>query len=390
MQLSADLCLPADAARATLIGRVWRPGSPGGPSVVTIRGDGVHDISRLAPTVSELLNLADPAGAARGFPGERIGDVGTVIAGSVEGRRDPTRPHLLAPCDLQALKACGVTFAASLLERVIEEQARGDPAQAETVRQSVAEAIGGDLARLRPGSPEAARLKAVLVERGAWSQYIEVGIGPDAEVFTKSQPMAAVGLGAGIGIHPASAWNNPEPEIVLAIAATGRIVGATLGNDVNLRDVEGRSALLLGKAKDNTGSCAIGPFIRLFDEGFSLDDVRAAELALTVEGEDGFRLRGASSMRRISRDVAELAAQAIGPTHQYPDGLMLFTGTMFAPVDDRDAPGRGFTHHVGDVVTIASPLLGALVNRVDTSDRLPPWEFGVTALMRNLAARGLL
>src|SRR5690606_27366505 len=105
---------------------------------------------------------------------------------------------------------------------------------------------------------------------GVWSQYLEVAIGKDAEIFTKTQPMASVGFGAQIGIHPESHWNNPEPEVVLAVARTGKIRGATLGNDVNLRDYEGRSALLLGEAKDQNASCAIGPFIRLFDETFSL------------------------------------------------------------------------------------------------------------------------
>jgi fumarylacetoacetate (FAA) hydrolase family protein len=278
----------------------------------------------------------------------------------------------------------------SLLERVVEEQARGDPARAAQVRDSLAAEIGGDLASVRPGSPEAARLKAALQQRGMWSQYLEVGIGPDAEIFTKCQPMAAVGTGADIGLHPGSVWNNPEPEIVLAVSAGGRIVGATLGNDVNLRDFEGRSALLLGKAKDNNGSCAIGPFIRLFDAAFSLDDVRSADVALEVRGPEGYLLHGRSAISQISRDPADLVAHAIGPTHQYPDGFVLFLGTMFAPIEDRDEKGQGFTHKQGDIVTIASPKLGALVNRIGYSDRISPWEFGALALMRNLAARGLL
>jgi fumarylacetoacetate (FAA) hydrolase family protein len=273
---------------------------------------------------------------------------------------------------------------------VIEEQARGDASKAEAIRARIAKILGGSLTSLKPGSDEAARVKQVLVEQGAWSQYLEVGIGPDAEIFTKTQPMASVGHGALIGLHPQSAWNNPEPEIVLAVNSRGNIKGATLGNDVNLRDFEGRSALLLSKAKDNNASCAIGPFIRLFDDGFTLDDVRASELALDVFGDDGFHLAGRSSMRKISRDPADLVAQAIGDNHQYPDGFVLFMGTMFAPVKDRDAPGAGFTHHLNDRVVIATERLGALENRVTTSDKAPPWTFGVGELMRNLSTRGLL
>jgi fumarylacetoacetate (FAA) hydrolase family protein len=297
---------------------------------------------------------------------------------------------LLAPCDLQAIKASGVTFVSSMLERVIEEQARGDPAKAESIRKAIVGVIGDDLASVRPGSPEAARLKDVLIAQGAWSQYLEVGIGPDAEIFTKSQPMSAVGIGAEIGIHPKSEWNNPEPEIVLAVNSRGQAVGATLGNDVNLRDFEGRSALLLGKSKDNNASCAIGPFVRLFDDDFTLDDVRRCELALRVDGPDGFMLDGSSSMSMISRDPLDLVGQAIGANHQYPDGFMLFLGTMFAPTKDRHGPGKGFTHVLGDIVTIATPHLGALVNRVNRSDRIAPWTFGTRALAENLARRGLL
>ena len=297
---------------------------------------------------------------------------------------------MLAPVDLQAVKACGVTFASSMLERVIEEQARGDPAAAEGVRSVLAKEIGADLTSIAPGSAEAARLKEALVARGLWSAYLEVGIGPDAEVFTKAQPMSAVGTGMEIGVHPDSVWSNPEPELALVIAPSGRIVGATLGNDVNLRDVEGRSALLLGRAKDNNASAALGPFIRFVDAEFGLDDMRRAEIALHVAGEDGFVLEGASSMAEISRDIEDLAAQTIGAAHDYPDGLVLFTGTMFAPIQDRDAPGQGFTHKAGDLVSISSPSLGTLANRVTTCDRAPRWTFGARALMANLAGRGLL
>ena len=283
-----------------------------------------------------------------------------------------------------------MTFAKSATERVIEERARGDAAKAEGIRGELSGRIGADLSTIVPGSEAAARLKEALIEDGLWSQYLEVGIGPDAEIFTKAQPLSSVGFGAEVGVHPASSWNNPEPEVVLVVDAQGEIAGATLGNDVNLRDVEGRSALLLGKAKDNNASCALGPFIRLFDEGFGLDDVRAAEVTLRVEGEDGFTLNEVSSMREISRDPTDLAAQTIGANHQYPDGFVLFTGKMFAPTKDRDAPGAGFTHHMGDRVTIASPKLGTLWNRVGRTDRVPPWTFGIAALMRNLAARGLI
>jgi fumarylacetoacetate (FAA) hydrolase family protein len=286
---------------------------------------------------------------------------------------------------LQALKASGVTFVSSLLERVIEEQARGDASRAEAVRKSVVDVIGDNLASIRPGSAEAARLKEVLIAQGIWSQYLEVGIGPDAEIFTKSQPLSAVGVGAEVGIHPKSEWNNPEPEIVLAVNSHGRVLGAALGNDVNLRDFEGRSALLLGKAKDNNSSCAIGPFIRLFDEHFTIDDVRASDVMLEIEGRDGFTLSGSSSMSMISRDPLDLVAQAIGATHRYPDGLMLFLGTMFAPTKDRFAPGQGFTHAVGDIVTVHTPRIGALVNRVNYADKTEPWTFGIAAMIAHIA-----
>ncbi|GBD43301.1 hypothetical protein HRbin40_00772 [bacterium HR40] len=391
MEFTARATLPEDAERATLIGRAWIASQPEGPAVIAVRGDEVVDLTAIVPTVRDLCEREDAVAIARHAAAPRLCSLEELVAHSRWDRRTLARPHLLAPCDLQAVKAAGVTFTKSLIERVVEEQARGDPKRAAAVRAEIEARIGGSLAAIRPGSLEAERLRDHLRSIGAWSQYLEVGLGPYAEIFTKCQPMAAVGHGAEIGIHPESAWNNPEPEVVLVVDSRGRMRGATLGNDVNLRDFEGRSALLLGRAKDNNGSAAIGPFIRLFDEHFDPDDVRQAEVRLQVEGaDDGFRLEGCSSMREISRDIADLVAQTIGPQHQYPDGFVLMCGTMFAPTEDRDAPGAGFTHHVGDVVEIHSPRLGRLVNRVERCDRIPPWTFGAGALLHNLAARGLL
>ena len=385
ISIDPKACLPDDGTAGTLVGRAWLPGANAGPVVVAIRADGVFDLTARFTLMSDLLDEADPARAVKSTPGQRIGALADLLRQTGRAGRETNGPHLLAPIDLQVIKAAGVTFALSLLERVIEEQAKGDPARADAVRAEVQAAIGASLREVKPGSPQAAALKSALQAKGLWSQYLEVGIGPDAEVFTKAPVLSALGTGVAIGVRGDSAWNNPEPEVVLAVDSQARIVGATLGNDVNLRDFEGRSALLLGKSKDNNGSTAIGPFIRLFDDTFTLDDVRRADLTLTVHGRDGFVLEGRSTMREISRDPLDLVAQTTA-MHQYPDGFVLFCGTLFAPTQDRGAPGSGFTHHVGDIVRIRSGRLGELVNRVELSERLAPWRYGVRELMRHRAA----
>jgi len=372
----------------TLAGRVWLPKV--GPAVVKLEGDKLVDVTKTFPTMRDLCEAKNPAKALKAAKGKVVGKVADVIANADAKKHKEGKPWLLSPIDLQVVKAAGVTFAASMLERVIEERTRGDAAAAASVRGKINELVGGDLRAIKPGSDKAEALKQALIKANAWSQYLEVGIGPDAEIFTKAPVLSSVAHNMDVGIHPKSSWNNPEPEIVMVVSSKGKIVGATLGNDVNLRDFEGRSALLLGKAKDNNASASLGPFIRFFDKKFSLDDVRKAELSMKVTGEDKFVMQGHSNMAQISRDPTEIVANAINENHQYPDGLVVYLGTMFAPVDDRGEKGKGFTHHVGDIVEISTPLLGTLRNRVVHTNKAAKWDFGIAAFMRNLAKRKLI
>lgn len=388
---AAEQILPADYAAGHWVGRVFDP-ETGGPRVVMVTaaakgGAGVVDVTHVAPTVADLMDHPDPLSVLAGAGDTPRWRLDELVEASLA--QDGSKPFLLAPIDLQVVKACGVTFVDSMVERVIEERCAGDASRAAAVRQQVEEALGGSIGQLRPGSPEAAHAKQVLLEQGMWSQYLEVGIGPDPEVFTKAPVLSSVGFGSRIGIPTFSSWNNPEPELVLICDSRGRLRGATLGNDVNLRDVEGRSALLLGKAKDNNASSAMGPFIRVFDGSFTVEALRTEEISLAVRGKDGYVLEGRNSVSRISRPFEELAAATYGTHHQYPDGFALFTGTLFAPKQDRDTPGLGFTHKPGDVVTISSPHLGALVNTTGVAEELPAWNFGIRALFSYLAAEGL-
>lgn len=386
---SIDRFLPHDLPQALLLGRVLLPGT--GPCIVMVKKGEVFDITSYVSTMAELLNRTDVHSFLRGIKEPlSLGPVTQLIKNSLSPQASSNKLHLLAPVDFQSIKACGVTFATSMIERVVEERCLGDASKAAEMRQLIEQQSGTDIGSIKPGSSAAQKVKESLLEKGLWSQYMEVGLGPDAEVFTKSQTMSAVGFGSEAGLHPRSDWNNPEPEVVVIVNNQGQILGATLGNDVNLRDFEGRSALLLGKAKDNNGSCILGPFIRLFDNTFNLDDIRSAQVSVEVTGKDGFHMQAVSDMGQISRDVTELVEQTYNPSHQYPDGFALFLGTLFAPVQDRDHPGQGFTHKLGDVVEICSPKLGGLHNRINHSDKIPQWNFGILELIRNLKQRQLL
>ena len=377
-----------DFGKGCFVGRIWDK-NKAGPCLVTIRNEHVYDItSPNIPTMRDLLELNDVKGYLDRNIGEKIVSVQELLISSLASQNKQF--FLIAPCDFQAIKACGVTFAKSMVERVIEERAAGDPKKAESLRGYIVGLIEDSLQDIIPGSDKSLEVKKALVKEGLWSQYLEVGIGKDAEVFTKAQTLSSVGYGAEVGLHPISNWNNPEPEIVLAVNSKGTIQGATLGNDVNLRDVEGRSALLLGKAKDNNASCSIGPFIRIFDESYTIANMKSANINLNVEGKDGYILNGSSSMSEISRTPEDLVSQTCGAHHQYPDGFMLFLGTLFAPTEDRDTPGEGFTHKLGDKVTISEPYLGELINYVNLSTECPKWEFGISALINNFFNRGLL
>ncbi len=323
----------------------------------------------------QAWNLADVLLATASEADRRRGSAGAVPI---------DKPVLLSPVDLQVLKAAGVTFVRSMLERVIEERVGGDPRRAAEIREQLGETLGASIQDIEPGSEEALAALDVLRENGMWSQYLQVGLGTYPEVFTKGAVLSSVGHAWDVGVAGISSWNNPEPELVLVVDSAGTARGATLGNDANLRDIEGASALLLPLAKDNNASAALGPFIRLFDAEFGLEQAAQTTITMRIDGEDGFELEATAPQAEISRPVTDLIASTINRRHQYPDGLVLFCGTPFAPTKDRDAPGMGFTHHDGDLVSISSPDLGTLVNTVTPSESAPVWDFGIRDLIRSL------
>jgi len=497
--MSVENTLPKDWKEGTFVGRVWRA-DVNGPSVVKLDNEGyLVDITTSFPTVSALCEQENPAEAVKAVTGERIGKLSDILATTARHTKKDDKPYLLSPIDLHAVKAAGVTFAESLVERVVEKMAGGDRDKALGIRIGVLSDIatilkkdgalqtlavlrqrydalqgqadngealrtlGVEVAQLRsesinfketpPGSKPALQIRDLLIMKfaafkideavhkyanddpaaaelvraqltrrfkqvtdavnsgkeegfsdatlkeirdflsglgtGAGKSYIEVGLGPKAEIFTKAQPMSSVGHGADAGYLEESKWNNPEPEVVLVTNSRKEIVGAALGNDVNHRDIEGMSELLLGECKDQNASCAVGPFIRLIDKtSFKQEDIDTMKVEVHVKGTDGFELYSDSSMEKISRKPEELVNQMF-KQHQYPDGAVLFCGTMFSPVKDRDEPTKGFTHKVGDHVTIRSDKLGSLTNRMDYTQNVEPWIYGVGKLMQNLAERGV-
>jgi len=390
-------CLPDECREGTWLGRAWLPASfapsnIAGPHVITVRDGQVIELSDCFDSIADITRHPTPTAAVQNATGVSICSLNTLLENSLFYKlpadiRKSQQPSLLAPNDIQAIKACGVTFVASLIERVIEEKALGNPSKAEEIRAVVHAAIGDNLKDIEPGSPQTEILKAKLIAQGIWSAYLEVGIGPDVEVFTKSQPMSAIPCGSQLGVLETSQWNNPEPEVAFLVSPQGSFLGAALANDVNLRDYEGRSSLLLGKAKDQNGSCPIGPMFRLFDDSYSLDDAANTEVNLSIVGEDGFCSTGENRMSEISRSVDSIIKQVCNGSHQYPDGIAIMLGTMFAPTEDRGEEGMGFTHKVGDRVEISSPKLGKLVNWVNYCHEIPEWSYGIADFVEFTVAK---
>jgi len=385
-KLTAAQVLPSDGYAGTLVGRALFPGVFPGPCVVAIREDGVHNISGTVPTMAQLLNAPNPLATLQRALRNCVylGPLESLLENSTPSTHDPLKPYLLTPIDLQAVKAVGLTFVNGLLQRFAD-----DNGGAATVAK-MEKAAGVALGKILPGSEEAARLRTALMEDGLWNDTLEVGFGPDVELFTKAQPLSAVGTGAEIAVLPTSKQTFAEPEVVLMLNADGKICGATLGCDMTARDVEARSLLLLGRAKDQNATCAVGPFIRLFDQTFSLPNVQGMNLTYAFEGADDAVFTDTGSMDQIGRGLITLARQVVNEHHGYPDGVALFTGCMFKAPSSRGASDTPFTHQVGDVVIIKASPLGTLINRVNTTDKVRPWSFGMSDLMANLANRQLL